>query len=97
MIRFLNDETVAGYRYGKGAIARFDAATEAQLIAVADAENYPLISQPVEVLSSSAVAASCSSVAFDEILASFTIPAGILGPNSILQIEPLWTFSNSAN
>lgn len=97
MIRFLNDETVAGYRFGKGAIARLDSATEAQLIAAADAENYPLISQPVEVLSSSALAASCVSVAFDEILASFTIPAGILGPNSILQIEPLWTFTNSAN
>jgi hypothetical protein len=97
MIRFLNDETVGGYRYGKGAIARFDPATEAQLIAVADAENYPLVSRPVEVLSNSAVAASCASTGFDEVLASFTIPAGILGPNSILQIEPLWTFANSAN
>lgn len=97
MIRFLNDETVAGYRYGKGAIARFDAATEAQLIAVADAENYPLISQPVEVLSSSAVPVSCVSTAFDEILALFIIPASTLGVNSILQIEPLWTFANSVN
>jgi hypothetical protein len=97
MIRFLNDETVAGYRFGKGAIARLDAATEAQLIAVADAENYPLISQPVEVLSSSAVPVSCVSTAFDEILALFIIPARTLGVNSILQIEPLWTFANSAN
>lgn len=97
MIRFSYDKTIGGYRYGKGALARFDSATEAQLIAAADAENYPLISQPVEVLSSSAVATSCASVALDEILASFTIPAGILGPNSVLQIEPLWTFANSAN
>lgn len=97
MIRFLNDETVAGYRFGKGAIARLDSATEAQLIAAADAENYPLISQPVEVLSSSAVAAPCVATGIDEILASFTIPAGILGPNSILQIEPLWTFASSTN
>jgi hypothetical protein len=96
MIRFLNDETVAGYRYGKGAIARFDPATEAQLIAVADAENHPLITQPIEVLSSSAVPASCVSTTIDEILALFIIPARTLGVNSILQIEPLWTFVSSA-
>lgn len=38
MIRFLNDETVGGYRYGKGAIARFDVPTEDALVAAADAE-----------------------------------------------------------
>ncbi|SDA12649.1 hypothetical protein SAMN05216428_10559 [Nitrosospira sp. Nsp11] len=97
MIRFLNDETVAGHRFGKGAIARFDSATEAQLIAVADAENYPLISRPIEILSGSAVATSCALTAIDEVLASFTIAAGILGVNSVLQIEPLWTFASSAN
>lgn len=97
MIRFLNDKTVAGYRYGKGAIARFDSTTEVQLIAAADAENYPLVTRPIEILSNSAVAASCASTAFDEVLASITIPPGILGPNSILQIEPLWTFASSAN
>jgi hypothetical protein len=97
MIRFLNDETVAGHRFGKGAIARFDSATEAQLIAAADAENYPVILRPVEMLAGLAVAASCTSTAFDEVLASFTIATGILGVNSILQIEPLWTFTSSAN
>lgn len=97
MIRFLNDETVAGYRFGKGAIARFDSATEAQLIAVADAENYPLISRPIEILSGSAVATSCKTTAIDEVLASFTIAAGIVGVNSVLQIEPLWTFTSSVN
>jgi hypothetical protein len=97
MIRFLNDETVAGHRFGKGAIARFDSATEAQLIAAADAENYPVILRPVEMLAGLAVAASCTSTAFDEVLASFTIAPGVLGVNSILQIEPLWTFTSSAN
>lgn len=97
MIRFLNDETVAGHRFGKGAIARFDSATEAQLIAAADAENYPVILRPVEMLSGSAVAVSCVSTGFDEVLASFTIAPGIVGVNSILQVEPLWTFTSSAN
>lgn len=97
MIKFLNDETVSGYRYGKGSIATFDAATEAALIATADAMDYPAVTKPVELLSSSAVAVSCASTAVDEILASFTIPAGTLGVNSILQIEPLWTFASSAN
>jgi hypothetical protein len=97
MIRFLNDETVAGHRFGKGAIARLDSATEADLIAVADAENYPLISRPIEILSGSAVATPCTTTAVDEVLASFTIAAGILGVNSVLQIEPLWTFTSSVN
>ncbi len=48
-------------------------------------------------MSSSAAAVSCAATGIDEILASFTIPAGILGPNSTLQIEPLWTFASSAN
>jgi hypothetical protein len=97
MIRFLNDETVAGHRFGKGAIARFDSATEAHLIAVGDAENYPLISRPIEILSGSAMATSCTTAAIDEVLASFTIAPGILGVNSVLQIEPLWTFTSSVN
>lgn len=97
MIRFLNDETVAGHRYGKGALARFDDATEAALIAQLDAENYPLVLQPVEMLFSTAVAESCESTGVDEILGSFTIPVGIIGVNSILQIEPLWNFDSSAN
>lgn len=97
MIRFLNDESVAGYRFGKGAIARLDSAVEAALIAQGDAESYLTVTKPVEVLSSSAVSASCASTAIDEVLVSFLIPAGTLGVNSILQIEPLWTFASSVN
>ncbi|ODT75482.1 MAG: hypothetical protein ABS69_10740 [Nitrosomonadales bacterium SCN 54-20] len=40
MIRFLNDETVAGYRHGKGSVATFDTATEAALIQQGDAVAY---------------------------------------------------------
>lgn len=97
MIKFLNGETVAGYRYGKGTIATFDAATEAALVAAGDAEDYMVVAKPVEVLGSSAVVASCASTAVDEVLASFTIAAGVIGVNSILQFEPLWTFASSAN
>lgn len=97
MIRFLNDETVAGHRHGMGTIAMFDASIEAALIAQGDAVNYPAVVKPMEVLASSAVAASCASTAIDEVLASFTIQAGTLGVNSILQIEPLWTFASSVN
>ena len=96
MIRLLNDETVSGHRYGKGTIAQFDDAIEAALIAQGDAENYPAV-RPVESLSNSAVAVACASTAVDEVLASFTIAAGTMGVNSILQIEPLWTFTSSAN
>ena len=55
------------------------------------------ITRPVEVLGASAVAVSCASTAVDEVLASFTIPAGTLGVNSIIEIAPLWSYTNSAN
>lgn len=59
--------------------------------------SFPITTNPVEMLSSSAVEVSCASTAVDEVLASFTIPTGIIGVNSIIQIEPLWTFASSAN
>ncbi|SEN70539.1 hypothetical protein SAMN05216404_106140 [Nitrosospira multiformis] len=58
---------------------------------------YPLIRRPIEILAGSAIGFSCSLTSIDEPLDSFAIPAGLLGVNSILQIEPLWTFTNSAN
>lgn len=64
---------------------------------IARAAGGDTILRPVEVLSASAVAVPCASTAVDEILASFTILAGTLGVNSVLQIEPLWTFASSAN
>jgi hypothetical protein len=97
MIKFLNDETVAGHRFGKGAIAAFDSPTETSLVGEGDAVSFPAVTKPVEVLSSSAIIAPCVTTAMDETLALFTIPAGLLGVNSILQIEPLWTFGSSAN
>lgn len=57
----------------------------------------PLIRRPTELLSGSAIPFSCSLTSIDEVLESFLIPAGTLGVNSILRIEPLWTFTNSAN
>jgi hypothetical protein len=58
---------------------------------------YPVIFRPIEILSGSAVASSCSSTGADELLAVFTIYTGTLGVNSTLQIEPLWTFTSSVN
>lgn len=58
---------------------------------------YPLVFRPVEVLSGSAVAASCASTAVDEDLLTLNILAGTLGVNSTLQIEPLWSFASSVN
>jgi hypothetical protein len=97
MIKFTDKAFVQGVLYSAGMLGIFNAPTEAALIAAGDAVNFQVISQPVEVLSSSAIAVSCATTAVDEVLASFTIPAGTLGVNSILQIEPLWTFASSAN
>ncbi len=57
---------------------------------------HPLVRRPIEILAGSAIAFSCSSTT-EEVLDSFLIRAGTLGVNSVLQIEPLWTFTNSAN
>lgn len=49
------------------------------------------------VLGNSAVQVACASTAADETLYSLLIPAGTLGANDELQIEPYWRFTNSAN
>ena len=54
-------------------------------------------SYPAQVLSNYAVASSSVLTATNEILGSFTIPAGTLSANSNLQIEALWSFSNSVD
>lgn len=97
MIRLLSDKTIGAIRYGKGSLVNLDPEVEADLVEKGAAENLPLISHPIEILSSSAVAVNCALTNVDEILDSFNIPARTLGVNSILQIEPVWTFGSSAN
>lgn len=97
MIKFVDSAFVGGRFFTSGMIAEFDSATESGLISGGDAVNLSVISQPVEMLFSDAVAGSCASTAADEVLGTYTIAAGTLGVNSILQIEPLWTFTSSAN
>jgi len=98
MIRFLNDETVGGYRYGKGAIARFDAATEAQLMAAVDAENYPrslLISQAYSPATRTSENSSADTRYVT--LASVTVPAGTMNYNGKIVIEQDWKYTNSSS
>jgi hypothetical protein len=57
----------------------------------------PLVIRPFEGLASSASPKLSVLTGVDEVLDWFTIPAGTLGPKSILQIDPCWTFTNSAN
>jgi hypothetical protein len=97
MIRFIDTAFMNGRTFSAGMVAEFDPVIESALIADGDAVEYSTIELPVEVLSSYAVAVSCVSTGTDETLASFVIPAGILGPNSILQITPLWTFPSTGN
>lgn len=97
MIKFTDTAFVKGVVYRAGMIAEFDSPIESALIADGDAVVFKVVGQAVEVLASSAVAVACALTATDEVLASFAIPAGVLGVNSILQVEPLWTFTNSAN
>jgi hypothetical protein len=97
MIKFIDTAFMSGRTFSAGMIAEFDPVIESALIAEGDAVEYSTVELPVEVLSSYAYPIACISTGTDEILASFTIPGGILGPNSIIQITPLWTFPSTAN
>lgn len=57
----------------------------------------PYVTRPIEILAASAVPVSCSGVGAGEMLASIPISPGVIGPNSIIQIEPFWQFTSSAN
>ena len=76
MIKFLSDKTVSLIRYGAGTIASLPRQVETALIEQGAAENFLVVSRPVEVLSSSAAPVACAWTAVDEVLASFTIPGG---------------------
>jgi hypothetical protein len=97
MIRFLNDETVDGHRYGKGVLARFDRETEAELLAVADAENYPL---PILISQSYSPVTRSSNNSTDTTyvtLATVTVPGGTMNYNGKIVIEHDWKYTNSAS
>jgi|SRR5687768_426286 len=55
------------------------------------------IGKPVESLLNFAGSSTCIHTFIDEYLELFTITAGTMGAKSILQIEPLWTYTSSAN
>lgn len=49
------------------------------------------------VLAQSAVAVSCPVDATEDILATINVPAGLLGPNGLLRVSYLASFTNNAN
>ena len=49
------------------------------------------------VLAQSAVAASVTGTLTETVLASITVPGGIVGSNGSLRITPIWTVGNNAN
>lgn len=98
MIKFLNNETVAGHRYGKGTIAQLDVATEAILIGLGDAVVHPM---PILIGQSYApVTRSSANTAADasyETLGSVTVAGGLMGANGVLRITVDWSYNNSAS
>jgi hypothetical protein len=59
--------------------------------------TYSLIQYPVQLLKSSGTAVSSTTTGADDVLASYVVPAGTMGVNSQLQIEPCWDHNSSAN
>ena len=94
----MNDETVGGYRYGKGVLARFDTETEAELLATADAENYPrpiLISQAYSPVTRTSENSSADTNYVT--LASVTVPGGTMNYNGRIVVEQDWKYTNSVS
>lgn len=59
--------------------------------------TFPELIRPIESIASYAGAISASVTGADEQLEIIVIAAGTLGLNSILQFEPVWSFTNSVN
>lgn len=49
------------------------------------------------ILARSAIAASCPVDTTEDVLASIPLIASVMGPNGILRLTTLWSFTNSAN
>lgn len=96
MIRFLNDETVGGYRFGKGAIASFDPAIEAALINQGDAvaNHLPvLVSQSYQAVTRSSNNSTDTNF---EVMASIPLKGRTINLSGKLVIENDWKYTNSA-
>ena len=105
MIHLLYDTTIDGMRYGKGSILTLDSATEAALVAEGDADrnlDFSAVSTlPVLVgqrfAAASRVSTNSASDANFVTLASVTVPAGLMRPNSKLVIISDWDYPLSAS
>jgi hypothetical protein len=105
MIHLLYDTTIDGMRYGKGSILILDSATEAALVAEGDADRSLDLSAvstlPVLVgqrfAAASRVSTNSASDANFVTLASVTVPAGLMRPNSKLVIISDWDYPSSAS
>jgi hypothetical protein len=105
MIHLLYDTTIDGMRYGKGSILTLDSATEAALVAEGDADRNLDLSAvstlPVLVgqrfAAASRVSTNSAGDANFVALASVTVPAGLMRPNSKLVIISDWDYPSSAS
>jgi hypothetical protein len=52
---------------------------------------------PASVLAVQGNQVACASTATDEVLFTYTLPAGTLGPNGGIEILPIWSMTSSAN
>lgn len=50
-----------------------------------------------QTLAQSGASVSCDGTTNENILGTYTLPAGTMGANDIIEIDSLWTYTNSAN
>lgn len=87
-------------RAGSGAGPAEEIAFSAEARALCDDTSFPAMCATLgtwRVLASEAVAVSHTGDTSEAVLAAFTLPGGMMGPNGALRITSVFSFTNSAN
>jgi hypothetical protein len=99
MIKFIDTAFVGGVQFRAGMVAEFDIVTELQLIAAGDAVTMPvarIVGQSYAGWSRTSANTSADNTT-KVTLASVVVPAGLMGPNSVLRITLDWSYPSSAS
>lgn len=98
MIRFIDTAFVQGMQFRAGMVGQFDIVTELQIVAAGDGVRLPIPEQVAQKY----VGAVLNSVngagdtAFTQ-MAAITVPGGLMGLNSVLNITLDWGYTGSTS
>jgi hypothetical protein len=99
MIRFIDTAFVQGMQFRAGMVGQFDIVTELQIVAAGDAVIVPIpqcVGQSYAGWSRTSANTTADNTT-KVTLASLVVPAGLMGPNSVLRITLDWSYPSSAS